>query len=87
MLAAAFADRDVLGVRGERDRLRMDERVVEHDVGALEHVGRAQRQQIRRAGTGADEIDRARAHAAVTRPRRAASRLRKSGSGWSTEAW
>ena len=57
MLAAALADGDLLGARGERDGVRMHQRVVEHDVGALEQPRRAQRQQVRCARAGADEID------------------------------
>ena len=35
----------------------MDERVVEHDVGPREQIRRTHRQQVRRAGAGADEVD------------------------------
>ena len=56
MLAAALADGELLRARGERDRVRMHERVVEHDVGLLEQACRAQRQEVGRAGAGADEI-------------------------------
>ena len=45
---------------GERDRLRMHQRVVEHDVGLGEQARGAQRQQVRRARAGADEVDGAR---------------------------
>ena len=36
-----------------------DERVVDDDVGVLQRMVAEQRQQARRAGTGADEPDRA----------------------------
>ncbi len=55
--AAALADGDDLGARGERERFGVHERVVEHDVRAREHLRRADRQQIRRAGSRADEVN------------------------------
>ena len=57
MLAAAFADGDLLRACGERERLGMHERIVEDHVGGLEKFRRPQREEIRRARSGADEID------------------------------
>jgi hypothetical protein len=56
MPAAALSDRYVLGTRCQRDRLRMYECVVEHDIGAPEEARRAQRQEIRRPWTGSYEV-------------------------------
>ena len=41
----------------EGKRIRMNERVVENDVGAPENLRGAQRQKVRRAGPRSDEID------------------------------
>ena len=60
---AAFADGDLFGAGGERHRIGMHQRIVEDDVGLREQFRRAQREQVRRAGSGANEIDDA-AHAA-----------------------
>ena len=59
MATAAFANGNFLRPRCQRDDFRMDQRVMEHDIGALKQARRAQRQQIRRARAGANEIDRA----------------------------
>ena len=57
MPAAALAYGNLYGARGQRQRFGVHQRVVEHDVGALQQPRRAQREQVRRAGPGADEID------------------------------
>jgi len=59
MLPAALADRDPLRPYGELERLRMHERVVEHDVGLREQPRSAQRQKVRCTRTGTDQVDRA----------------------------
>ncbi len=79
--AAALADRDLLGARGERERVRMHERVVEDDVGPLEQPRGAQRQQVGGAGTGADQIDLSHA---MLRPRGTPSAARRRSAAAST---
>ena len=54
MPTAAFADRNQLGPRRERDRVGMNERVVKHDIGAPQYPGCANCQEIGRAGARAD---------------------------------
>ena len=55
-LAAALADEHALGVAPHAVEHRVgDELVVEHDVGVLQHLQRAQRQQVGIAGAGADQ--------------------------------
>ena len=54
--AAALAHGDLLRARGKCDGVRMDERVVEHDVGGGEQPRGAQRQQVGRARACADEV-------------------------------
>ena len=41
----------------ESEDLRVHQRVMEHDVGALQNARGAQREEIGRAGAGADQID------------------------------
>ena len=74
--AAAFADRDFFRVLRKRERIRMHQRVVEHDVGALEQLRGAHRDQIRRAGPRAHQIDLAARlfHRITTIPCRPATR-------------
>src|SRR6185503_8440712 len=59
---AALAYRDQLRLRGEREDLLGDERVVKDDVRLAEQPGRAQREEFDCARPGADEMDRARGH-------------------------
>ena len=56
VLAAAFSHRDLFGVLCQGDGGRMHQRVVEHDVGALEQPCSSQRQQVRRTGSGAHQV-------------------------------
>ena len=56
-LAAALAYRDDARARGQRDHLRVYQRVVEYDVGASKHAGRTQCQQIGCARPRPNEID------------------------------
>ena len=76
MPAAALADGDLLGAGGERERVRMHERVVKDDVGLGEQARSADRQQVGRAGAGADEIDGALRHRAPQASARAAPGFR-----------
>ena len=57
MPPAALANRDLYGVHGECDGVRMHQGIMENDVGALQQPRRPQREEIRRARAGADEID------------------------------
>ena len=57
MPAATLADGDLFGAERERQRLRMNQSVVENDVGLAEQPGRAQGKEVRCAGSGADEVD------------------------------
>ena len=54
MATAALADENFPGARGERERLRMHQRIVKDELGALENFRSAQREQVRCAGAGAD---------------------------------
>ena len=57
--ARALADEHALRRRGQRERRRIDQRVVEHEIGVGEAVGRLPRQQVGVAWPGADERDEA----------------------------
>ena len=57
MPSAALANRDFYSVHRECDDVRMHQRVVEHDVGALQQPRSPQRQKVRCARAGTDEID------------------------------
>ena len=56
--SGALADVDQLGGRrGQRQHRRVDQRVVDDDVGRREQPSGADRQQVGIAGAGADEVD------------------------------
>src|SRR5213594_4319358 len=76
MAAAALADENFPGARGERERLRVHERIVKDQLGALENFRRAQREKVRCAGSGAHKIDFT--HRSSRRPQ-SGWRLRRSG--------
>ncbi|MBS1260890.1 MAG: hypothetical protein MAG453_00206 [Calditrichaeota bacterium] len=60
MLAGAFADISPLNVRREfGEQGRIDERIDEHDVSAVQNPPAAHGDQVRVTGTRADEIDHA----------------------------
>jgi len=54
MAAAAFADGNLFRLVRERNRIRMHQCVVKHDIGTAQQLGCAQRQQIGRARSCAD---------------------------------
>ena len=56
-------------MRRELEQLLLDERVVEHEVGAAQPIDRAHGEQFRIAGTGADQRDEA-AHGSHPNARR-----------------
>ena len=55
--AVALADGNLLGTFREGERPRVNQRVVEQHIGALEQTSRTQGQQVGRAGSRANEID------------------------------
>src|SRR5262249_39507139 len=57
MATAAFAHRDLFGVRRERNRVRMHQRIEEYDLRPLQHLRGAQSDEVRGARPGADDID------------------------------
>src|SRR5688572_9336482 len=57
MAARALSDRNFFGPWSERQRFRMDERIVENHIGFAEHPDRAHREEVWRARPGADEVD------------------------------
>ena len=56
MFPATLSDGDLLSAFGEGERVGMDERIVENDVGRGEKLGCPQREQVGGAGTSADKI-------------------------------
>src|SRR5581483_875943 len=55
--AAALADQDLFRARRKREGVRMDERIVEDNVRVAQDAGRAQREEVRRARAGADQVN------------------------------
>ena len=82
MPAAALADREPLGAPGERERVRVHQRVVEHDVGPREEPRRAQREEVGRTRAGADEIHLAGTRRSHHARASAACRTRRRAPGW-----
>src|SRR5688572_3806976 len=57
MAARALPDGNFFSPWSERQRFRMDERIVKNHIGFAEHPDRSHREEVRRARPGADEVN------------------------------